>query len=250
MAEISGENGQVYFNEGITNTATSGTLVFSTGGTIESSTACGTTSGPFIDFETEGYVIGMLVEVSGCIKDVPSSGTTTGNNRIFTITDVSSGVLTVSEAVSSGNPEASTGVTFLEAEPGITVLGFFNWTLSHTGDTLETTDFDNSSGGRSYIAGLTGWTATADKHFLIANNEVDDWVGTAVEIRLFLNYLSSTSTPSTGSPSRYWKGDTIVTGIDETTPVDALVDESISFQGDGALTLKTQTRPWNEGIST
>lgn len=251
MAEISGENGAVYFNEEITNTATSGTLVFSTGGTIESSTACGTTSGPFIDFETEGYVTGMLVTVSGCTKDVPSSGTTTGNNRIFTITGVSTSTLTVStsETVVGANPEASTGVIFEEAEPGIQVLGFFNWALSHTGDVLETTDFD-STGGRSYIAGLTGWTATADKHFLTANNEVDDWVGTAVEIRLFLNYLSSTSTPSTGSPSRYWKGDTIVTGIDETTPVDALVDESISFQGDGALTLKTQTRPWNEGIST
>jgi len=246
MAEISGENGAVYFNEGITDMATSGTLVFSTDKTIVSSTACGSTSGPFIDFETEGYVAGMLVTVSGCLKDVPTSGTTTGNNRTFTITGVSTDTLTVSEAVVGANPEASTGVTFLEAEPGITVLGFYNWTLSYTGDTLEITDFDDSSGGRTYIPGLTSWIVTAEKHFLDANNEVDDWVGQTCELRLFLNYVAI---PSTGSPSRYWKGDTVVTGLDMTTPVDALINQSISFQGDRALTLKTQTDLWSCGIS-
>ena len=119
--------------------------------------------------------------------------------------------------------------------------------LSYASDALETTNFDNSSGGRNYIPGLTSWTATADKHFLTANNEIDDWLGQTVEIRLFLNYVAN---PSTGSPSQYWKGDTVVTGLDETTPVDALVTQSISFQGDNALTLKTQIDPWSCGIST
>lgn len=243
MAEISGENGAVYYNAELTNLATTGSLVFSTGGTITSSTASGST-GPFIDFQTTGYTTGMLVTVSGCI----STGST-GNNRIFTITGVSTNSLTVSEAVLGSTAEAG-AVTFTEAEPGVQVLGFYNWSLSYTGDTLEVTNFDNSSGGRSYIKGLTGWTATADKHFLTTNNEVDDWVGETCELRLFLNYLSSTSTPSTGSPSRYWKGDTVVTGLDMTTPVDALITQSISFQGDKALTLKTQTDPWSSGIST
>jgi len=189
----------------------------------------------------------MLVKVEGCTKDLESSGTTTGNNRTFTITTVSSGVLTVSEAVVKANPEASTGLTFTEAEPGITILGFYNWTLGYAGDALETTNFDSSSGGRTYIPGLTNWTATADKHFLTANNEVDDWVGETCEIRLFINYVA---TPSTSNPSQYWKGDTVVTGLDNTTPVDALVTQSISFQGDGALTLKTQKQAWNLGISS
>lgn len=240
MAEISGENGAVYFNEEITPTVTSGNIFFSTGKTI-------TSSGAILNFEDEGFVAGMLIEVAGCTKDVATSGSSTANNRTFTISTVSSGVLTVSEAVVKANPEASTGLTFTEAEPGIPVLGFYNWTLSYTGDVLETTSFSNSSGGRSYIPGLTGWTATADKHFLTANNEIDDWLGQTVEIRLFLNYVA---TPSSGSPSQYWKGDTVVTGLDETTPVDALVDQSISFQGDNALTLKTQDDPWSCGIST
>jgi len=37
----------------------------------------------------------------------------------------------------------------------------------------------------------------------------------------------------------------LVTGIDETTPVDALVTQNLSFQGKGALTLTTKTNDWN-----
>ena len=248
MAVISGENGAVYFNEGLTDTALASSITFSAGTTgdtldqtITSSTDGGATGK--ISFEDEGYVAGMLVKVSGC-----SSGSSTGNDRIYTVNAVSSGRLTINEAVTTGT-DTGTPV-FLEAEPGITVLGFYNWTLSYTGDALETTNFDNSSGGRNYIPGLTSWTATADKYFLTANNEVDDWVGETCEIRLFLNYVvQTTGAPSTGNPSQYWKGDTVVTGLDETTPVDALVDQSISLQGDEALTLKTQTDPWSCGIS-
>jgi len=230
MAEISGESGAVYYNEELVDTGTSGTLVFSTGKTI---TSCGGA----LNFEDEGYVAGMLVTVSGCGA--------TGNNRIFTVSAVSTDSMTVSEAVSAAAPE-NAEVTFTEAEPGIPVVGFFNWTLSYTGDALETTDFDDSTGGRSYIPGMTSWTATAEKHFLSATRETEDWLGTAVEIRLYLNYVA---TPSGSSPSQFWDGDTVVTGFDEATPVDALINQSITFQGDKALALRTQTQAWNLGIS-
>ena len=233
ISEITGEYGAVYFNEEITDTATTGTLVFSTGKTINS---CGASA---MNFVSEGYTTGMLVTVSGCT-------TSTGNNKTFTITAVTSGQLTVNETVLAANPEAG-AVVFTEAEPGIPVLGFYNWSLSYTCDTLETTDFDDSTGGRSYIAGLTGWTATADKHFLTSNNEVDDWIGEAREIRLFTKYVAS---PSTGNPAYYFDGDTVVTGLDMTTPVDALINQSISFQGDKALTVRTQTQAWNLGLSS
>ena len=241
MAVISGENGAVYFNEELDNEALADSIAFSTGGgvyTITSSTDSGATG--IIDFQTEGYTTGMLVAVSGC-----SSGSSTGDDRTYTINTASCGTLTVAEAVTAGSDTGTP--TFTEEDPGIEVLGFYNWSLSYASDALETTNFDNSSGGRNYIPGLTSWTATADKHFLTANNEIDDWLGQTVEIRLFLNYVAN---PSTGSPSQYWKGDTVVTGLDETTPVDALVTQSISFQGDNALTLKTQIDPWSCGIST
>lgn len=229
---ISGENGAVYWNEELTDTATSGTLVFSTGKTISS-------CGDAINFATEGYSSGMLVTVSGCV-------TSTGNNRIFTITDVTAGVLTVSEAVTAAAPEAA-GVTFTEADPGVEVIGFYNWSLSYAGDVLETSNFSDSSGGRTYVPGLTGWTVTADKYFQTVDTELDEWLGQTCEVRCFLNYVA---TPSTGSPSQYWDGDTVVTGLDHTTPRDSLVTRNISFQGDKALTLKTQTQAWNLGIST
>jgi len=239
ITEISGENGAVYYNEELEDLATTGNLTFSVGKTI-------TSSGDSLNFEEKGYVEGMLVTVSGCTYNVASTGdSTTGNNGIFTVASVASGVLTVEEEVTAAAPEAG-AVKFIEAEPGIQVLGFYNWTLSYTGDVLETTDFDDSTGGRSYIAGITSWTVTADKHFLSDVRETEDWLGTAVEIRLYLNYVAI---PSTGSPSQFWDGDTVVTGFDETTPVDALVNQSISFQGDKALALRTQTKPWNEGIS-
>jgi len=231
ITEISGENGAVYYNEELEDLATTGNLTFSTGKTI-------TSSGNALNFETEGYVEGMLVTVSGCT-------TSAGNNGIFTVASVADGVMTVEEAVTAAAPENG-AVKFIEAEPGIEVLGFYNWTLSYAGDALETTDFDDSSGGRSYIPGITSWTVTAEKHFLDDVRETEDWVGTAVEIRLYINYVI---TPSTGDPSQFWDGDTVVTGFDETTPVDALINQSITFQGDKALALRTQTKPWNEGIS-
>lgn len=241
MAEISGEYGAVYFNEELTDTATIGSVVFSTGKTITSSSGSGST-GPFIDFGVEGYTSGMLVTVSGCTGE-------SANDRIFTITGVSSGELTVSEAVTDSDPEPS-AVVFTEADPGIQVGGFFSWGLSQTADALETTDFEGATGGRTYIAGLKGWTATAEKYFLTANNIIDStgtpWWNSTIEIRLFTRYLA---TPSTGDQSQYFKGDTVVTGIDHTTPVDTLISQSVSFQGDTALALKTQYDPWSCGIS-
>lgn len=232
MAEMSGENGAVYFNEELTVDAPAAN-------DISYSTANSTITSATIKFGAtgEGFKAGMLFDLSECGH--------TANERIYTIDSISSGEITVVEAISSGGTDTGTPV-FTEEEPGIPVLGFFNWALSYTGDALETTDFDDSSGGRSYIPGVTSWTATAEKHFLTANNEVDDWVGETCEIRLFTKYVAI-STASDNS--QYWKGDTVVTGLDMTTPVDALINQSISFQGDKALTFKIQTDPWSCGIS-
>jgi len=227
MAVKSGINGAVYYNEALTDTSTTGNIYFSTGKTIIS-------SGNTINFATEGYESGMLVTVSGCT-------TSTGNNRIFTISAVSSGQLTVSEAVIAAAPEGAE-VVFTEADPGIEMCGFYNWTVNYKVDLLDATAFDTSSGGRSYIANITDWAATADKYFLSTGNTVDDWLGETVKVRFFLNYVAS---PTTGSPSQYYEGDTIVTGIDQGTPVDALITQNISFQGKGALTLTTKTTAWN-----
>lgn len=239
MAIETGKDGVIYYNAEITDTAVADTLVFSTAGYIESSTASGST-GPFLDWAVEGYTTGMLVTLTGC-------ATTTENNRIFAISALASGKMTVSETVTSGASPDTGAVVFTEAEPGIQVAGFYNWTLSHGCDTLEVTNFDNSSGNRNYIPGLENWSASAEKYFVTSDNTFDTLVSSAVKVRFFRNYVSS---PSTGNPSLYWTGDSIVTGLDETVPVDTLVTKSLSFQGDGAITLNTQSTAWSSGLST
>ena len=243
MAVISGVNGAVYWNEELTDTAAANSIIFSSGdNTITASTAGGVSSTGILDFVAEGYKSNMLFTLSGA--------GTTENNRIFTISTVTTGTITVSEAVTSstGAGDTDTGtITFLETEPGYEEAGFYNWAIDYKIDLFDTTAFDTSSGGRTYIPSITNWTAKADKYCLSTGYAVNDWVGDTVKARFFLNYVA---TPTTGDASQYYEGNTIVTGISQGTSVDALITQNISFQGDGALTLKTQIAPWSSGIST
>jgi len=136
----------------------------------------------------------------------------------------------------NGAVYCTTGTVYTEE------VGFYNWTLDYKIDLFDTTAFDTSSGGRSYIKNITSWTAKADKYFLSTGNNLNNWLGDTVKARFFLNYVA---VPSTGDPSQYYKGDTIITGIDIGTPVDALITQGISFQGVGALDLATQTTEWS-----
>jgi len=237
MAVISGVNGAVYWNEEITDTAVANSIVFSSGKTITSSTAGGVAPSGILNFVTEGYKGGMLVTLSGA--------GTTENNRTFTINTVAAKVITVSEAVTSstGAGNTDTGViTMLEAEPGYQEAGFHNWAINYKVDLLDKTAFDTSSGGRSYLTNITDWTASADKYFLSTGNPVNDWLGDTVKARFFMKYVAS---PSSTDAARYYEGDTIVTGIDMGTPVDALITQGISFQGVGALTPTTRVTGWS-----
>ena len=100
------------------------------------------------------------------------------------------------------------------------------WSLSYAGDTLETTSFDDSTGGRSYIPGITSWSGSFDASYSTGNTAVPGSTGTV--------YLKS----STGT-AVVWNGSIIITGMDITTPVDGLVTQSYTFQGNGALATST-----------
>ena len=69
-----------------------------------------------------------------------------------------------------------------------------NWTLDYNADLYETTNFDDSSGGRSYIGGYTGWSGTFEANYSTANTVVPGDTGTIV---------LKTSTGATG----FWSGD-------------------------------------------
>ena len=235
MAVISGVNGAVYWNEGLTDIAVANSIVFSSGdSTITASTAGGVSSTGILNFVTEGYKGGMLVTLSGA--------TPTENNRTFTIGTVTTRVMTVNEAVTDSSGTSTGIIVFTEAEPGYQEAGFHNWTVSYKIGLLDTTAFDTSSGGRSYITDITEWTASADKYFLSTGNPVNDWLGETVKARFFMKYVAS---PSSTDAARYYEGNTIVTGIDMGTPVDALITQNISFQGVGALTPRTRVTGWS-----
>jgi len=105
-------------------------------------------------------------------------------------------------------------------------LSVKNWTMSLVGDALETTNFDNSTGGRSYISGLTGWSGSFDCNYSTGNTALPGSTGTII---------CRTSTGAVG----LFTGGIIITGMDITTAVDGVVTQSYSFQGTGAVATTT-----------
>lgn len=103
---------------------------------------------------------------------------------------------------------------------------FKNWTISYVGDALETTTFDDSSGGRSYIPGLTSWSGTFDGFYSTGNTVVPGSSGDGVFF-----------TGTTGTEA--WTGGIVVTGMDIGTPVDGLVTQAYTFQGTSTLTVSS-----------
>ena len=97
-----------------------------------------------------------------------------------------------------------------------------SWTLSYAGDTLETTDFDDSSGGRSYIAGITSWSGSYDCYYDTGNTKVPGNTGTII--------LRTTT-----GDSALFTGSIIITGMDVGDPVDGIATQSYTFQGTGVL---------------
>jgi len=101
-----------------------------------------------------------------------------------------------------------------------------SWTLSYAGDALETSNFDDSSGGRTYIPGLSAWSGSFDSLYSTSNTAVPNSTG------------SITLKTSTGTAG-LWYGGIIITGMDITTARDGIVTQSYTFQGTGLLATTT-----------
>lgn len=101
-----------------------------------------------------------------------------------------------------------------------------SWTLSYVGDALETTDFDDSAGGRSFIPGIKSWSGSYECYYSSGNLAAP---GTTGSIILKM---------STGGTVGF-QGDIVLTGMDITTAVDGIVTQTYTFQGNGALSAST-----------
>ncbi len=100
----------------------------------------------------------------------------------------------------------------------------YSWSAEIVCDALEVTGFANA-GQRTYIRGLRGWSAAVESY-------VDDTyvvhpsdVGLAGRLVLHLD---------TGD--KYYYGDAILTGVSPAVSVDAVVTQSLKFQGLSDLT--------------
>lgn len=231
MAIISGVNGAVYHFAELGTTAAEGVVTYTTAGIETPATTAA------INFESIGFEVGHFITIAG-------SATTAGanNNGYFTVSAVTTNSMDITEAAAQFSTGCDTGTpTISEKEPGIEKMGFYNWTLNYNNEIYDATNFKDSSGGRTYVAGITNWDATADKYFLSTGSSLNSWVNTTVKARFFMKYVA---TPTTGDTAQYFEGDTIVKGIGVNTPVDALVSQTVTFQGKGALTETLRSTPW------
>lgn len=101
-----------------------------------------------------------------------------------------------------------------------------SWTISYTAELYDSTNFDDSTGGKSYVSGFTGWSGSYEGFYSTGNTAVPGSTGTAI---------FKTSTGTAG----LWTGSIIITGMDIGAAVDGLVTQSYTFQGTGALGTST-----------
>lgn len=96
-----------------------------------------------------------------------------------------------------------------------------SWTMSYIADSLETTNFDNSTGGnRNYISGLKSWSGTYDCYYSTGNTAIPGSTG----------QLTMRVTTGVG-----WNGYILITGMDISVATDGIITQSYTFQGCGAL---------------
>jgi hypothetical protein len=101
-----------------------------------------------------------------------------------------------------------------------------DWSLNRKADLYDSTNFDDSTGGRSYVAGFTDWSGSFGGFYSSGNNSIVP--GDNVTLTL--------KATTTGNA---YVGSAIIMGMDIVTGVDGLVTQAYTFQGTGALATST-----------
>lgn len=221
MAEIHGNQGSIFYRSGYISAST---IAF-----VDSGPDTITDSGE--GFSAAGFVAGDTIAVTG----------TDSNNGEFTIDTggVAAGTLTLIGADSLSTEGA--GAAVIATVPGTEMGGFFNWSISSNAEVHDTTAFSDGT-VRVFTAGLTTWTATAERWWLTggAAADTEPQPGDTHYLRFFVVY---TSAPNTAT-NYYYEGSCICTAVNPTTPVGGIVQGTISWQGSDTLTWTTRTTAW------
>jgi len=223
MAEIHGYQGGIFYRNGYL----AGTGIAFVDSDPDTLTDTGN------GFVAAGFAAGDIINVTGSDSNDGNYTIDAGGVAAGTLTLVSGDSLTA---------EAAGDSIVLQTVPGTRIGGFFNWSISQVSDVHDTTDFADAGSGRTFTAGLTGWSGSAERWWLTGAGTANQGpaVGSEVLLRFFIRY---TATPAV-TTNYYYEGTAIITGHNPTTPVDEMVKGTISFQGTSTLTLVTRSTAW------
>ena len=114
---------------------------------------------------------------------------------------------------------------------GGTAIGdLTGFTLETTGDVVESTALSDSD--KSFIAGRTSFSGNLDMNFNRANApQATLLAGSSIAFILYPEGATSGDRTYTGSG--------IVTGMSTSNSMDGMVTRSVTFQGNGTLTVST-----------
>ena len=114
---------------------------------------------------------------------------------------------------------------------GSAVGELVSFTLETTGDVVESTKMSDAA--KSFVAGRTSFSGTLEMHF----DEADS-VQTQLTAGASITFKLLPEGGSTGD--RKFEGESVITGMSVSQPLDGIVARSVTFQGTGALTIGTE----------
>ena len=105
------------------------------------------------------------------------------------------------------------------------------FTLETTGDVVEDTALTDAT--KSFVAGRTSFSGTLEMHLDEADSvQTQLTAGSSITFKLL---------PEGGSTGdRKFEGESVITGMSVSQPLDGIVARSVTFQGTGALTIGTE----------
>jgi hypothetical protein len=183
-------------------------------------------------FVTAGFVAGDTISISG----------STSNDGEYTIDagGVAAGTITLI-AGDSLTAEIAGDDVIMQTVPGTQMGGFFNWSINWDSEVHDVTDFADGT-ARTFMSGLTTWTATAERFWLTggATADTEPQPGDTHYLRFFVVY---TATPNV-TTNYYYEGSAICTACNPTVPVGEIVKGTISWQGSSTLLWTSRAIAW------
>jgi len=214
IAETAGKLGAIYYRKAYIQ----GTGIAFNENTPSADTITDTGSG----FAVAGFEAGDHITVSGSAS----------NDGTYLIGSIVAGTITLDAADDLADEAAGATVTIVEAVPGTVVAGFHNWTIDDGVDLEEVTDFGDV-GQAKHIATVYRWSATAEKYWQTDSHQ-EAWLGTEKLVRFFTLHDASPDVTTV----YFFEGNARISGIDTSTPVGGVIEQTLTFQGTAKATLQ------------